>query len=690
MDFRLLGPVEVWHGGEQVDLGRAQLNQERRDEDPAPVAPREAGPQLPPARQLPPAPRHFAGRLRETDSLTALLDQAQPRPGSVVIVTIHGQAGIGKTALALSWAHQIARRFPDGQLFLNLRGHDPGRPPVQPDDAIGQLLDTLGAPSENRPTRLDGQVSVLRSLLAGRRMLLFFDNARDVEQVRPLLPASSTCLVIVTSRNQLRGLVAGEGAHAVGVGLLSDAGAYELLSRHLGPERVAAEPAAVRQLIDQCGRLPLALAIVAARANENPHFPLAGLARDLADPVNRLAELEGGDVTAEVRAAFSWSYQSLTVAGQRMFRLLSCHPGGSCTSYAAASITGLSMAQARAVLRELTRTHMLEQTAPGEYEYHDLLHTYATELTRSVDPDDERGDALHRMLDHYVRTAASAAALLNTVREPMNLRLQPGALAQLLDDHDEALDWFKAKRATLVMTVRLAAQYGFASQAGDLSWAMADFLDRQGHWADLVLTQELAYHCAADLGDKEMQARASRLLGRACTQLGQHDAALEHYLRACRLCVELSDQVGEALAHLNLAYLQERRGRREVALTEAQHALHLYEQAGHRVGLGRALNSVGYYHALLGNPKQALELCHDALAVSRELNDRHGEADTLDSLGYAYPALRRTVRGDPPLPAGHRPVPATGQPVRRGHGTGVSGRGLRLRRRLRPGPRRAQ
>lgn len=590
-----------------------------------------------PPHQLPPAPRHFAGRSRETGTLTDLLERAEPHPGAVMIVTIHGQAGIGKTALALSWAHQVADRFPDGQLFLNLRGYDPSRAPVQPEEAISDLLDGLGAPADARPTSLDAQVSLLRSLLAGRRVLVYLDNARDVEQVRPLLPASSSCLVVITSRNQLRGLVANEGAHALGVNLLTNDGAHELLARHLGAARVDAEPAAVAQLIDQCGRLPLALAIVAARAGENPDFPLAGLARDLADPVNRLAALEGGDVTAEVRAAFSWSYQGLTPAGQRMFRLLSTHPGASCTSYAAASIADLAMEQTRQVLSELTRTHMLEQTTPGEYEYHDLLHSYAGELSRSVDSAVDRGAALHRMLDHYVRTAASAAALLNTVREPVVLlQLQPGTLPQLLDDHDQALDWFRAKRSTLIMAVRLAAERGYTSHAGDLSWALADFLDRQGHWGDLILTQSIVYEHAERLGDHEVQARASRLLGRANTQLGAFAAAQEHYQRACQLYVESSDRAGEALAHLNLAYLEERQDRLDVALAHASRALELYRSDGHRVGQARALNSVGWYHAMLGNPKRALELCSDALAVSRELTDRHGEADALDSLGYAY------------------------------------------------------
>jgi tetratricopeptide (TPR) repeat protein/DNA-binding winged helix-turn-helix (wHTH) protein len=618
-----------------------QLNRERRDAAVArfrlDLGLVEASGLIAAPHQLPPAPRHFAGRMAEMNSLTELLDLAEPHRGAVVIVTVHGQAGIGKTALALSWAHHISDRFPDGQLFINLRGYDPSRPPIRPEEAIGELLDALGAPSDGRPASLEARVSLLRGLLSGRRVLLFFDNARTVEQVRPLLPASSSCLVVVTSRNQLHGLVAHEGAHAVPVSLLTETGAQELLSRHLGRNRVAAEPAAVDQLISQCGRLPLALAIVAARASENPDFPLALLARDLADPANRLAALEGGDVTAEVRAAFSWSYQGLSPDGRRMFRLLSSHPGARCSSYAAASIAGLAMARTRQVLGELTRTHMLEQTTPGEYEYHDLLHSYAAELTLSVDTPQERRFALHRMLDHYVRTAASAAALLNTVREPMNLpTLQPGTVPQLLDDHNQALEWFRSKRSTLVMAVELAAGNGFGHQVCDLSWALADFLDRQGHWGDLALTQELAGEAAAELGDREVQARVSRLLGRAYTQLGSYDVALEHYERACQLCVELADTVGEALAHLNLAYLQERRGHRELALSHAQRALGLYQRSGHRVGEARALNSVGWYHALLGDAERALRQCAEALAVSRELNDRHGQADALDSLGYAY------------------------------------------------------
>jgi hypothetical protein len=272
---------------------------------------------------------------------------------------------VGKTALAVHFAHQAAGDFPDGQLYVNLRGFDPAGPPMTPGEAIRIFLDALGVPAAQLPASLDAQTGLYRSLLAGRRMLVLLDNARGVGQVRPLLPASPGCLVLVTSRSQLTGLAAAEGARPMALDLLTGGEAHELLAARLGDERLAAEPAAVQELIGLCARLPLALAIAAARAASQPALPLAALAAKLRDAGGRLDALDVGDTAASVRAVFSWSYQQLDAAAARMFQLLGLHPGPGIGVPAAASLAALPPRQARAVLAGLTRAHLLAEPAPA-------------------------------------------------------------------------------------------------------------------------------------------------------------------------------------------------------------------------------------------------------------------------------------------------------------------------------------
>jgi hypothetical protein len=289
---------------------------------PVPVS----APPRPVPRQLPAHTPHFVGRAAELRQLSTLLDTTATTGGTVVITAIDGTAGIGKTALALHWAHQAAQRFADGQLYVNLRGFDPSNPPVHPADALRGFLDAFEVPPERIPSSVDARAGLYRGLLTDRHVLIVLDNARDAEQVRPLLPASPTCLVVITSRNQLSGLITQQGAHPVTLDVLSPQEARALLVGHLGPGRVSAEPRAVTDLINHCARLPLALAIVAARAATHPGFALRILAKELADEHTRLDALDTGDPTTSVRTVFSWSYQHLSPPAARMFRLLGCTP----------------------------------------------------------------------------------------------------------------------------------------------------------------------------------------------------------------------------------------------------------------------------------------------------------------------------------------------------------------------------
>jgi DNA-binding SARP family transcriptional activator/tetratricopeptide (TPR) repeat protein/DNA-binding XRE family transcriptional regulator len=597
--------------------------------------PSAADPVVP--RQLPPAVPRFAGRAAELAALTSVLDQAAGAGGTIVISAIDGTAGIGKTALAVHWAHQFASRFPDGQLHINLRGFGPSGPPVTAAEAIRLFLDGLGVPPERIPAGLAAQAGLCRSVLAGQRMLIVLDNARDCAQVRPLLPASPGCLVLVTSRSQLTGLVAADGAHLLTLDVLTEAEAREMLARRLGSERVTAEPAAVTELTGLCARLPLALAIAAARAAARPGLPLAALAAELRGTRARLDGLGTGDAATDVRTVFSWSCQQLSGPAAGMFRLLGVHPGPDITAAAAGSLAGVPPGQARQALAELASAHLVTEYAPGRYAFHDLLRAYAAEQTRSHDSDASRRAALQRVLDHYLHTASAASVLLYPYRDPITLSpLQPRVRPEELADRQQALEWFQAERQVLLASISLAAGDGFSAHAWQLPWAAAMFFDWRGYWHELAATQESALAAAWHLGDRAGQAQAHHYIGQARIRLGAYAEAGTQLTAALELGRQLGSTITEARAHLDLGRTFELQGRSGDALGHAEQALQLYRATGHRPGEANALNAVGWCLAQLGRYQDALGSCAEALAVYRELGNRPAEATTLDSLGYAH------------------------------------------------------
>jgi transcriptional regulator with XRE-family HTH domain len=353
-------------------------------------------------RQLPTAIRRLAGRADEQRTLDSLLDRFDGAAGTALILAISGTAGVGKTALAVHWAQRAAERFPDGQLYVNLRGFDPSGAPVAPAEAIGGFLDAFGVPPDRIPVSADAQGALYRSLLSGRRMLIILDNARDDAQVRPLLPGSTPCLVLVTSRRQLAGLAATEAAHLLTLDTLTRAEARELLSDRLGHELVDDETGAVGELISLCAGLPLALAIAAARHAARPSHPLQALVEELRPEQDRLKGLNATDVADAVtsaRAVFSWSYQSLSHHAARMFRLLAAHPGPSITATAAAGLAGVGLDRTRTLLRELVLANLLTEHADSSYTLNDLLRAYAAEQAGNTG-ESGRGPAMRRMLDH--------------------------------------------------------------------------------------------------------------------------------------------------------------------------------------------------------------------------------------------------------------------------------------------------
>jgi tetratricopeptide (TPR) repeat protein len=604
--------------------------------DPLPVGNRRLIP-----RQLPGSVRQFVGRRDELTALTALLDDAgRSASTGTVIAAISGTAGVGKTVLAVHWARQVAGLFPDGQLYLNLGGYGPGEAPVTLAQALRHFLDAFAIPPDRIPAGLAAQGALYRSLLAGKRVLIVLDNAQDAEHVRPLLPGSPSCLVVVTSRSQLPGLVATEEACAITLGLLNKDEAYELLERRLGAGRLEAEPAAAAELIELCARLPLALAIATGRASARPGFQLGTLARELKDAERRLDALETGDAPASVRAVFSWSMSSLTAAAARVFRLLSLHPGPDITISAAASLAGVPSSQARRILEDLVRAHLLTEHAPGRYACHDLLRSYAAEQALAADDKAARQAATRRLVDHYLHSARAADAVLRPGRHPIKLAdPDPAITVDRFADLRDALAWFDAQHQTLTAVAALAADSDLGSRAWQLAWTMETFWRRRALAHEACAGQRTALEAARRLGDRAAQAAAHRGTAGALIHLGRYADAMKHLDQALFLFGEAGEFAGQAYVHITTSEALCRQGRPRDALTHAWRAQQLARKSGDSAMLARALNVVGWSLAKTGSYQRALDFCRRALTAQRRIGDLDGIINTLDSLAYIHRSL---------------------------------------------------
>ena len=608
--------------------------------DPYPPEPEAVLPPTPVVtvpRQLPAAIANFTGRAAELEVLTGLLQEAAAAE-TVVIWAVGGTAGIGKTTLAVYWAHQVADRFPDGQLYVNLRGFDPAGPRMTPTEAMRVFLDAFEVPPERIPVSLDSQAALYRSLLAGRRVLVVADNARDAGQVRPLLPGSPGCVVVVTSRNRLTSLITSEGAHPVTLDLLTREEAGQLLAGRIGAGRVVAEPQAVEELITSCARLPLALSIVAARAAAHPGFPLVALARELRNtPRGGLDIFDGGDQATDVQAVFSWSYHQLSASAARLFRLLGLHPGPDITCPAAASLAGLPAGQVRRDLAELARAHLVTEHVPGRFTFHDLLRAYAIDQARAHETEADQQAAVHRMLDHYLHTAQTAALSLHPRWAPLTLPPpQPGVVPEQHIDWAAALAWFEAEYPVLLAAIQEAAATGWGTHAWQLPWTLMDYFQRRVHCDDWVATQHTALNAARDQADRQGEAHAHEGIGRAYPFLGRYREAHTHLQQALALFGEVGDQAGQADTLIDLGWVLQYQGRPADALPHARQALAVCRAAGDRHGQARALNNIGWSHGLIGDHHQSLSCCEEALVLFQELGDRRGEAYALHRLGYAH------------------------------------------------------
>ncbi|XVQ06501.1 BTAD domain-containing putative transcriptional regulator [Spirillospora sp. CA-255316] len=580
-------------------------------------------------RQLPAAVDGFAGREAELAALDALSGPpGETRSRAPLIAVIAGTAGVGKTTLAVHWAHWVADRFPDGQLYVDLRGYDPSGEAVRPETAVREFLDALQVPPHRIPDGPAAQAGLYRSLLAGRRMLVVLDNARDADQVAPLLPGAPGCLVVVTSRDHLAGLVLTYGAHPLTLDLLPPEEAGRLLAARIGHDRLAAEPAAAEEIVRCCAGLPLALAIVAARAAIHPAHPLGALVGELRDALGALER------AADVRAIFSWSYDTLDEAAARLFRLVAgLGPGPESTIGAAASLAGVPVPRVRGPLADLTRANLLTEHAPGRYSCHDLLRAYAAELCEARDADREA--ARHRIVDHYVHTAYAAALHLSGHIETVAPDAPcPGVSVTGFAAPEDALAWSTAERTALLAALELATDLGLDRHVCHLARALFVFLQRQGRWHDQAETQLAALAAARRLGDPAEETRAHRNLAWALADLGRFEDA--HHNLDAALERSHNAPAGQAWTHYHRDIVFAIQGRESDALEAARRAHDLFDGLGDQVGQALALTNLGWHHGRLGNHDQALDLCEQALLLHQKLGNRSGETHTLSCLADTH------------------------------------------------------
>jgi tetratricopeptide (TPR) repeat protein/DNA-binding SARP family transcriptional activator len=585
-----------------------------------------------PPRQLPPVTSHFCGRLGEIADLDQQLG-GTGTPGSTVIGIIAGPAGIGKTALALTWAHRATDRFPDGQIYVNFRGYSPSDQPASRAEVVRDLLAAMGVSAQHVPVGFDAQLAVYRSLVAGRCMMFVFDNVREADQVRSLLPPGQGSAVLITSRDLLTGLQAADGAHLFRLGPLSTSDAADLLARRLGHERVRPESSAIDQMIRLCAGLPLAINVVAARAQS-----MTGSLRQLADELlaRGLAGLALEDAMADPRSVFSWSYQALSQQAATAFVLLGCNPLPQASLPALASLAGWPLAASRDAATELSRSGLVEEQPSGRFRLHDLIHAYARELFERME-DRDRASATRRLIDHYLHTGMKAESLANPTR-PLSASAAPtdGVQAYELATAAESDDWFAVEHRTLIVMIGVATATGYHQQAAEIAMTLATFLDKRGYWEDYASTHTTALAAARRGCDLATQARAHAGLGRAYIQLGDHHKAVHHLHRALSLFADAGDLLGQARTHVGLARAHHQQGHRPAALSHARQALHLYEESGDEPGIANALNAVGFQSARNGDHAAAVDFCSRALTIQMRLGAELGIADAWDSLGYAY------------------------------------------------------
>jgi tetratricopeptide (TPR) repeat protein len=597
---------------------------------PAGRAPDVPGKKSPVPRQLPLDVSDFTGRSDELARLDSLLAETERSP-AVVISAVSGTAGVGKTALAVRWAHAVADRFPDGHLYVDLRGYDPDQP-IQPADALAGALRALGVEGGEIPGDVAERAARYRTLLAQRRMLIVLDNAYGVEQVRPLLPGGSGCFVVVTSRDSLSGLVARHGARRLDLDLLSEADGMVLLRRLVG-DRINTEPAAAATIIRHCARLPLALRIAAELLAARPLATIANLAAELADERARLDLLDvAADARTAVRAVFSWSYQRLPAPAAAMFRLLGLSPARDVDGYAAAALAGVDFDSTRRLLDVLVRANLVQMVTQDRHSMHDLLRTYAGELAAHGNEPDRRA-ALTRMIQYYLSTASAAMNALFPAEQHRRPRISRVSPAPPVATAEEARDWLDTELPNLVAVTACAATQGWPTYAGYFSATLWRYLEVGAHYDEATAIHRHAMQAAAEHGDTFAVASAQMGLGSVCLQSGRYEEGVDHYQRAAALFAADGDRMGETRALVNLGAMYAQLGRYDETLSHYRRAIDGYRELGDHLGEATTLGWIGLELGRLGRYDEAVDDLRQALTVFREIDFPMREAEALNDLG---------------------------------------------------------
>ncbi|HEV2378103.1 MAG TPA: tetratricopeptide repeat protein [Streptosporangiaceae bacterium] len=583
-------------------------------------------------RTLPRDIASFTGREPELRQLAGVIAGAARTGGVGGIHVIGGMAGVGKTAFAVHVAHQLAPRFPDGQIFLLLHGHTPGQRPVDLADALASLLLMAGVPVSHIPPGLDARMARWRDWLDGRQLLLLLDDAADSEQVRPLLPGSAGSLVLVTSRRRLTAL---EDAQAISLDTLSPREAAQLLVRLAARPGLGPDDPAVAEITRLCGHLPLAVGMLARQLQHHPTWTARGLAGYLAAARDRLALMHTENLS--VAAAFDLSYHELTPGQQRLFRRLGLHPGPDTDTYAAAALDGTGLAVTRRHLDALYEQYLITEPTQGWYRFHDLVREYARALA-ATDQRFERDAAMARLFDYYQHTAALAEALLARQTRPGPAPTTPPTLPVFpdLDDARQALAWARANRASLLACLDHAARTDQHARVIALTAGLAGLLRHDGPWADAITCHAAAIQAARNLGDQRGQANALTYLGDVQRLTGDYPGAARALEQALSIYRDLGDQRGQANALTELGDVRSLTGDYPDAAQALEQALDIYRDLGHRLGQARALTRLGDVWRLTGDYPDAAQALKEALDIFRGLGERLGQARALNRRGVVW------------------------------------------------------
>jgi len=589
--------------------------------------------------QLPAAAATFVGREAEMFELSEIL-ACQGDPGTPQTVAIDGPPGAGKTALALRVAHAVVDQYSDGQLYVDLRGYSPDGQPRIVDEVLEEFLTALGVQIDVIPAGLEARAKLYRSVLADRRVMVVLDNAADSQQLQPLMPASSGCGVVVTSRKRITGL-AMRGDQRITLGPMSEDESITLLRKVIGAERAAAEPDAVRALADRCGHLPLALRIAAERVATHPHHSVSVLVEELATEGQRLDGLSSDDSSVAVKTVFSWSYRDLSADAARMFRLIGLHPGSHLSTGAAAALAHQSAIRARRLLDRLTSVHLLEGLGNDRYRMHDLLRVYAAEQAVDEEPESERTSALRRMVDWYLHNVYAANHALAPQRHDPVLDMSEFDVDIADFDYDSALEWCEIEMSNIVMATRTAAAVGEHVPAWKLPAGSFNYLHLRKRWSLWVASHEVGVVSARRAGDRYGEAWVLNNLAIAYRELRRVEEAKASFEEALALRTEIGDRVGQAWTLTGVGFVGFDQSQFDVAARHFGHALDIFREVGDRHGEGIALANVGDAYRGLHDYDRAVGALEEALDLFQDISDGYGLGYTLVKLGDTYSELKR-------------------------------------------------